>query len=52
MDNLNHGKLMMQYSFHGLSDPGLVRTNNEDSLAFDEVCGLVVLADGMGVQRR
>ena len=39
---------MMQYSFHGLSDPGLVRTNNEDSIAFDEVCGLVVLADGMG----
>lgn len=27
---------------------GMVRTHNEDSVAFDASCGLVVLADGMG----
>jgi protein phosphatase len=39
---------MMYYSFHALTDPGLVRTNNEDSFAFDEAAGLAILADGMG----
>jgi protein phosphatase len=30
------------------SDPGMVRSNNEDSVASDASKGLVVLADGMG----
>ena len=28
--------------------PGMVRSHNEDSVAYDAACGLVVLADGMG----
>jgi protein phosphatase len=28
--------------------PGMVRSHNEDSVAFEPACGLVVLADGMG----
>lgn len=28
--------------------PGMVRSHNEDSVAYDAECGLVVLADGMG----
>jgi len=32
----------------GLSDPGMVRDNNEDSIATRIEVGLVVLADGMG----
>lgn len=31
-----------------LTDPGLVRERNEDSVAGDVSCGLLVLADGMG----
>jgi len=31
-----------------LTDPGLVRSHNEDSVACEPDCGLVVLADGMG----
>ncbi|MEW6561823.1 MAG: Stp1/IreP family PP2C-type Ser/Thr phosphatase [Pseudomonadota bacterium] len=31
-----------------LTDQGRVRPHNEDSLAWDAACGLVVLADGMG----
>lgn len=38
----------MQYSFHGLTDAGSVRTNNEDALTIDAEHGIVVLADGMG----
>ncbi len=30
------------------TDPGMVRSNNEDSIAADAANGLVVLADGMG----
>lgn len=30
------------------TDPGMVRSHNEDSVACDPACGLVVLADGMG----
>ena len=30
------------------TDPGMVRSHNEDSIASDPVNGLVVLADGMG----
>ena len=32
----------------GLSDPGCVRTNNEDSFLLDPQIGLYLLADGMG----
>lgn len=38
----------MKYEFCALSDPGLVRPNNEDSVLFDARSGLAVLADGMG----
>ena len=38
----------MQYRFHALTDPGRVRSNNEDAVLFDESVGLAVLADGMG----
>ena len=38
----------MQFSFHALTDSGLVRSNNEDALAFDAIQGVAVLADGMG----
>lgn len=38
----------MIYHFCSQTDPGLIRKNNEDSVAFDESTGLVVLADGMG----
>ena len=30
------------------SDPGMVRSNNEDSVMVNAACGLAVLADGMG----
>ena len=30
------------------TDPGMVRSHNEDSIAADGAIGLVVLADGMG----
>ena len=30
------------------TDPGMVRSHNEDSVACEPVCGLAVLADGMG----
>ena len=30
------------------TDPGLVRNNNEDAIAFDAQTGLCILADGMG----
>ena len=30
------------------TDPGMVRSHNEDSVACEPACGLVVLADGMG----
>jgi serine/threonine protein phosphatase PrpC len=30
------------------TDPGMVRAHNEDSVACEPACGLVVLADGMG----
>src|SRR5277367_859578 len=31
-----------------VSDPGMVRSHNEDSISTDQRHGLVVLADGMG----
>jgi protein phosphatase len=38
----------MIYKFCALTDPGLVRDNNEDSVAFDPASGVAILADGMG----
>ena len=38
----------MNYTFCAQTDPGRVRDNNEDSVAFDEATHLGVLADGMG----
>lgn len=38
----------MKYTFHALSDAGRARSNNEDSVAFDEAMQVGVLADGMG----
>lgn len=39
---------MMMYEICTQTDPGLVRKNNEDALAFDAQSGLCLLADGMG----
>ena len=36
------------YQFCAQTDSGLTRENNEDSIAFDEVARVAVLADGMG----
>ena len=38
----------MTFEFFSATDTGRTRNNNEDSVAIDEACGLVVLADGMG----
>ena len=38
----------MNYEFCAQTHPGLLRKNNEDAVSFDEICGLGVLADGMG----
>ena len=38
----------MMYEFCAQTDPGLVRKNNEDTVAFDSDTGLCLLADGMG----
>lgn len=38
----------MNFEFHALTDPGLVRDNNEDSVSLDTDNGIAVLADGMG----
>jgi len=38
----------MHYQFEALSHVGRIRTNNEDSLAFDPSAAIAVLADGMG----
>lgn len=37
---------------HGVSDPGLVRTQNEDRIVFDDGLGLYVVCDGIGGRRR
>jgi PPM family protein phosphatase len=39
---------MMKYEMCAKTDPGRVRTNNEDAFAFDAQTGLCILADGMG----
>jgi protein phosphatase len=38
----------MNYTFFAQTDPGLVRSNNEDSVALDAAYQVAVLADGMG----
>lgn len=38
----------MDYTFCAQTDPGQVRQNNEDAVAYDEVTRVSVLADGMG----
>jgi serine/threonine protein phosphatase PrpC len=38
----------MMYKFFARTDPGRIRDNNEDSVAFDESALTAVLADGMG----
>src|SRR5579872_2040800 len=38
----------LAWDFAALTDPGRVRANNEDTIAFDAALGLVLLADGMG----
>ncbi|MBO9647995.1 MAG: Stp1/IreP family PP2C-type Ser/Thr phosphatase [Variovorax sp.] len=38
----------LSWEFAALTDPGRVRANNEDTIAFDASLGLVLLADGMG----
>jgi protein phosphatase len=38
----------LTWDFAALTDPGRVRANNEDTIAFDPALGLVLLADGMG----
>lgn len=38
----------MNFSFFAKTDPGLVRSNNEDAVTFDEACQVAILADGMG----
>lgn len=38
----------MNYEFCIRTDPGLARENNEDSVTFDELTRLGILADGMG----
>lgn len=36
------------WEFCALTDPGRVRANNEDAVAFNPALGLAILADGMG----
>jgi len=38
----------LKLAIHGLSDVGLSRDHNEDSIRWDHEMGLVMLADGMG----
>jgi PPM family protein phosphatase len=38
----------MIFEYYSQTDPGLIRENNEDSVALDPVNQVVVLADGMG----
>jgi protein phosphatase len=40
--------LKMNYEFFSQTDPGLIRSNNEDVVCFDQSTRLCLLADGMG----
>ncbi|MGR4868637.1 Stp1/IreP family PP2C-type Ser/Thr phosphatase [Variovorax sp. LARHSF232] len=42
------GSAVQPWDFAALTDPGRVRANNEDAVAFDAPLGLAILADGMG----
>ena len=37
----------LKLAIHGISDVGLSREHNEDSISWDRDMGLVMLADGM-----
>ena len=37
-----------ELAFSAVTDPGIVRVHNEDSVAISPAAGLAVLADGMG----
>ena len=41
-------KIAEALEIYSQTDPGMVRSHNEDSVACEPACGLVVLADGMG----
>jgi serine/threonine protein phosphatase PrpC len=41
-------KLAAALEIFSQTHPGMVRSHNEDSVACEPACGLVVLADGMG----
>jgi protein phosphatase len=41
-------KITQALEFVSQTHPGMVRSHNEDSVAYDATCGLAVLADGMG----
>ena len=43
--------LQTKITIMGLTDTGIVRAKNEDTIGFDSALGLVVLADGMGGHR-
>ncbi len=43
--------LQEKISILGLTDTGMVRKKNEDTIGFDSALGLLVLADGMGGHR-
>lgn len=46
--NATDGARDLAWEFAALTDPGQVRGNNEDAIAFDPNLGIVLLADGMG----
>jgi len=42
----------MQFTSYGITDPGCVRSENQDRIVFDDSLGLYVVCDGMGGRRR
>lgn len=40
--------MILKAAFHGLTDVGLMREHNEDSILWDTDLGMALLADGMG----
>ena len=42
----------MRLSSQGLTDPGCVRTENQDRIVFDDALGLYLVCDGLGGRRR
>ena len=45
---VNRHTMKLAIKTAGLTDPGLVRTNNEDAVCVDDRLGLLIVADGMG----